>query len=206
MGTYEIKKSFLLAFAVLCISLFITNILLMKRLSELKRFNDALSVPTKLQIGAVVPSFVGYDGAGRKVSYDYGVDTRKTVLLILSPTCHACDENWPNWNRLISMLDLSKIRLVIANINTTAPVSTNYVSKHGISNIPLLSETSPETMAAYKLGYTPQTIVIAADGKVEKVEIGLVDDPSSIANQLCNGVPSSTSCGDNPSNSDIAAR
>jgi hypothetical protein len=174
VGSYTISKPLALLFLFCGITLTVTNVVMAHRLSKVHQFGDLLNAANKLHIGAKVPQLVGYDLDGKKITYDYGVDSRDTLLLILSPGCHACDENWPNWTRLIHSVDSKSVRLIIANVTYTFPMTKEYVTQHGIAAIPVLSEVNAESMQAYHFGYTPQTLLIGSNGEVKKVETGLL--------------------------------
>jgi hypothetical protein len=176
VGSVTIRKSLLVLFLVAGLALVASNLLLARRLGQLQRLDDLLNTSNKLQPGSLVPSLVGYDLAGKKVSYSYGEDSRDTLLLILSPGCHACDENWPNWTRLIQSLNSHDTRLVVANITADPPITSDYIARHGIAGVALIAEMSAESAQAYRLSYTPQTILIGRDGRVRKVYTGMLRD------------------------------
>jgi hypothetical protein len=114
---------------------------------------------------------------GKQVRYAYGItDQRDTLLLVLSPTCHACEYNWPNWTQMIRKLNGQKTRLLIANIAAGSALTTDYLAKHQVAADNVIAEVSAESIQAYKLGYTPQTILIAPDGKVVRVHTGMLKE------------------------------
>jgi hypothetical protein len=176
VSSITIKKSLaflLLAFGILLI---VSNVLLARRIAQMRKIDDQLNASNKLEPGSAVPPLIGYDVAGNKLTYDYGTDPRDTVLLVFSPGCHACDENWPNWTRLIKGLNSQSTRLVIANVASGLPVTSEYIARHEIGGVPLIAEVSPESMQAYRMIYTPQTILVGRDGKVRKVQTGAFSD------------------------------
>jgi hypothetical protein len=189
VSSYSVSKPLAILFIVCGLALIFSNVLLARRLSQLSRLDDLLNASNKLETGGVVPPLVGYDLSGQKVTYSYGDDSRDTMLLVLSPGCHACDENWPKWNRLIKSLDTQSTRLVIANI-ASIPVTPDYISRHQISGIPLVAEVSAESLQAYRLGYTPQTILISHDGRVRKVYTGVLNDNTFALDAGCSMSPS----------------
>jgi hypothetical protein len=184
VGSFSVSKPLAAVLLAGCLALIASNVLLARRLSQLKQLDDFLNAANKLELGGVVPPLVGYDISGNKVTYEYGRDSRETLLLVFSPTCHACDENWPKWNRLIQSVDTRSTRLVIANISG-APVSADYVARHNIAAVPLVAEVSAESQQAYRLAYTPQTILIGSDGKVRKVHTGVLAGSTFVLNLGC---------------------
>jgi hypothetical protein len=172
VGAVTIKKSLLFLFLALALALVVSNVMLTRRLSHLQRLNDLLNTASKLQPGTSVPPLVGFDGKGSKVTYSYGEDPRDTLLFVLSPGCHACEENWPNWTRVIKKLNGQTTRLLLANVTSNLPVTSDYVAKHEIAGVPILAEVAAESLQAYRMAYTPQTILIGRDGIVREVYTG----------------------------------
>lgn len=188
MSSYSVSKPLAILFVACGLALIVSNVLLARRLSQLARLDDLLNASNKLETGGIVPPLVGYDLSGNKVTYSYGGDVRDTMLLVLSPGCHACDENWPKWNQLIKSLDSKSTRLVIANI-ASIPVTNEYITRHQIDGIPLVAEVSAESMQAYRLAYTPQTILISHDGRVRRVHTGVLNDNTFAFQTRCSGSP-----------------
>jgi hypothetical protein len=177
-SNYSVKKVFVIALVGLSVALVVTNFLLVQRVVRMKKLVAMLGVPHDLLPGTVVPPFVGFDMSGKKVLFGYGQDPRPTVILSLSPGCHACDKNWPSWNSLIRSVPSDSVRLLIANVAASIPVTDEYLNRHGIRGIPLIDDISPETFYAYHLGVTPQTILVGADGKVRDVQTGAFEAKS----------------------------
>jgi hypothetical protein len=175
-GQRDIRTSLLLFFFVCGLALVVSNVLLARRLGQVQKLDDLLNASNKLELGRTVPALVGYDLDGKKVSYGFGQDSRDTLLLVLAPGCHACDENWPNWTRLLKSLHSDSTRTLIANIASTPPITADYLARHGAGGVPIVAEVSAESAQAYHLAYTPQTILIDRDGKVRKVKTGLLQD------------------------------
>jgi hypothetical protein len=177
VGVMTIRKSVVFLFLACAIALVISSSLLASRLARLQRLDDLLNKSNRLQAGETVPPLVGYDLTGKQVRYAYGItDQRDTLLLVLSPTCHACEYNWPNWTQMIRKLNGQKTRLLIANIAAGSALTTDYLAKHQVAADNVIAEVSAESIQAYKLGYTPQTILIAPDGKVVRVHTGMLKE------------------------------
>jgi len=184
VSSYNVSKPLAILFLACGLALVLSNVFLARRLAELRGLDDLLNISNKLEPGGVVPPLIGYDLAGKKVTYTYGEDSRDTILLIMSPACHACDENWPKWKQLIQSLDTQSTRLVIANI-ASSPVTPDYIARHQIDGIPLMAEVSAESMQAYRLAYTPQTILVGHDGRVRKVHTGALNDENFALDTGC---------------------
>ena len=93
------------ALSACCVVLLAANIALIHQNSQLK---SQLSLPPPLMeasAGTQVPDLRGVDLEGKPVEVLYGKDSRKVLVLVFSPTCPFCDQNWPKWQQVISSLD-----------------------------------------------------------------------------------------------------
>ena len=164
-----------LAISVGCLFLLLAaNIALIHQNSELKaRLSQA---PPSLEAanGAQMPDLHGFDVAGKPIEVSYGKDPRKVLVLVFSPTCPYCDENWPKWQQVISSLDRSAIRPVAVDVTSTA--STPFISQHSLAEVPVFLNVDPSATVNYRFQLTPQTILVDHAGKVEKVWTGVLND------------------------------
>lgn len=173
--TYSIHKTLLILIIACSMLLLLANIRLSMQLSKYRRDYQNTINANQPRAGMIVPPLVGYDLNGDKLAIGYGKDSQKTLILALSPSCHACDDNWPQWQRLIASEHAKGVRIVLADIATNEPpLSKAYVTQHGIGSLPVLAEVTAESMIAYHLQYTPQTILVDQTGKVEKVQSGAI--------------------------------
>lgn len=85
-----------------------------------------------------------------------------TVLYILSPTCGWCARNEPSVKQLIAQKS-GEYRFIA--ISLTMDGAAKYATDHGLG-IPLYADVSESIMKAYKIGGTPQTIVVSSSGVV----------------------------------------
>jgi hypothetical protein len=152
--------------------LLLMNFLLIQQNKKLKTLASRPDRVLEVRPGTALPPLDGLDSNGNKHSINYGQDSRKTVLLVLSPRCQACEENMPNWEAIIKGLDRQSFRLAAVSLQ---PGGVNeYASQRGINQIPILTKIDPKNRVAYNLALTPQIILISAGGKVEKVWTGLL--------------------------------
>ena len=102
----------------------------------------------------------GLDGRSETIAYT-GSD-RPTVLYIFTPQCGWCTRNMDNLKALLKAKgqDNRFIGLSLSPVGLT-----DYVRTHELT-IPVLTGLSSETISAYKLGGTPQTLVISPEGRV----------------------------------------
>jgi peroxiredoxin len=157
---------------VLGAALLLVNILLVQQNKKLKVLANRPDRALEIKPGTALPPLEGFDSNDARHSVDYGQDPRKTVLLVLAPRCYACEENMPNWEAIINGLDRRSFRLVAVSLQSEG--LNEYASRHGINRVPILTKIDPKYRVAYNLALTPQTILIGADGKVEKVWTGIL--------------------------------
>lgn len=125
-----------------------------------------------LAAGKVLPPLTGKDTQGRDLTFDYGKDPRKTLLLVFSPRCGYCTDNMPNWRAAAQNVDANAFRVVA--VSTLPEGAGEYVSKHGLTGVPVVAEPDPKNRVAYEMNLTPQTVLLDAGGRVERVWTGLL--------------------------------
>lgn len=100
---------------------------------------------------------------------------RKTRLLfIFSTTCQVCFNNLPVWNKLER--EIADRSDVVALAISTHPriLTLPYAAKHNLS-FPVFV-AGEEFFRVFKVQSVPQTILISADGRVEKITVGPLTD------------------------------
>lgn len=152
--------------------LLFVNVLLVQQNNKLKIMAGRPDRALEIRPGTALPPLEGLDSNGARHSVNYDQASRKTVLLVFSPQCYACEENMPNWKAIINGLDRRSFRLAAVSLQSDGV--KEYASQHGINQVPILTKIDPKYRVAYNLALTPQTILIDADGKVEKVWTGLL--------------------------------
>src|SRR5690348_10711994 len=164
------------ALSACCVVLLAANIALIHQNSQLKA---QLSLPPQAMeaaAGTQMPDLRGVDLAGKPVEVLYGKDSRKVLVLVFSPTCPFCDQNWPKWQQVISSLDRSAVRPVLVDV--TSSTTAGFVSQHQLSSLPVILKADPRATVDYRMHLTPQTILVDPNGKVEKVWTGVLNDSS----------------------------
>jgi len=124
--------------------------------------------------GTQVPDLKGFDPEGKPVEVQYGKDPRKVLVLVFSPTCPFCDQNWPKWEQVISSLDRSVVRPV--GVDVTSASTASFLSQHQLTGLPVFLKVDPKVTVDYHFQLTPQTILVDHAGKVEKVWTGVMTD------------------------------
>ena len=165
------KRSSRTALASVAVALAVSvglNVLLPHRVRSLNHEQSARFADRLLKIGAVVPPIAAkrLDGQQEMISY-YGAKG-PTVLYIFTPPCTWCARNWDNLKALLDKMD-TQYRFIGLSLSDEG--LTEYVAKNGL-RLPVYSGLSPETEKTYKLGSTPQTLVVSPDGKVLQDWVG----------------------------------
>lgn len=164
------------AISACCVVLLVANVALILQNNDLKA-RLALPPPAlEVPAGTQVPDLRGVDPEGKQVELAYGKDSRSTLVLVFSPTCPFCDQNWPGWQRVISSLDRSAVRPVAVDV--TSATTAGFISLHHLDGMPVLLKVDPRATVDYRFQLTPQTILVDHAGKVEKVWTGVLNDSS----------------------------
>jgi peroxiredoxin len=164
------------AISACCVVLLAANIALLRQNRQLKA-QMSLPPPTlEAAAGAQMPDLKGFDPDGKPVEIDYGKDPRKVLVLVFSPTCPFCEQNWPKWEQVISSMDRSVVRPVGVDVTSTSKAP--FLAQHQLTGLPVFEKVEPKVMMDYHFQLTPQTLLIDGDGKVEKVWTGVMNDSS----------------------------
>jgi hypothetical protein len=153
------------------------NIALIRQNRELKA--QLSQPPPTLEIarGSQVPDLRGFDELGRPVEVLYGKEPRKTLLLVYSPTCGFCEQNWPKWSAIVPTLDRTTVRPVLVDVTATS--NQAFLAAHHLADVPIFVQVDPRVVLGYRLQLTPQTILVDSSGKVERVWTGVLNDSNT---------------------------
>lgn len=157
-----------------CLLLLIIDVSLLRQNRQLKAQLSAPPPGLEVQAGRQVPDLEGFDVTGKPLSVHYGADARKVLVLVFSPTCQFCAQNWPRWTELMDGLDQQAVRPIAVDVTSTA--SPAFLSEHHLSGIPVFFQVQPQIVVSYRFQITPQTILVDGHGKVEKVWSGVLSD------------------------------
>jgi len=117
-----------------------------------------------LEAGMELEPLHGLDRSGREMFVDTAADTGPVLVLSFAPTCQYCAENWPNWDALLSSQHARNGETVLVDVS--GEVGDDYLREHDVGTLPVLSKLSIRTVATYRLGVTPQTVILN-DGMVQ---------------------------------------
>jgi len=152
----------------------VANVALIRQNRELKNQMSLPQAALEAAPGTQVPDLKGYDVDKKALALAYGQDPRKVLVLVFSPTCHFCDENWPRWRQLVPELDPDAVRPI--EVDVTSTTTADFASQHQLGDVPVIVQVDPAARIGYRFQLTPQTILVDRHGKVEKVWSGVLND------------------------------
>jgi hypothetical protein len=141
------------------------DILLAAKVKRLNATIEHLRREDQLLEGAKVPPIIGKALSGEETTIRFSESSVPTILYIFSPTCGWCHKNERN------------VRAITANTNGRFRLIGLSLSRDGLeeylkkTELPMTVYTDIpfDVTSAYKLGATPETIVVSPEGKVLKI-------------------------------------
>jgi hypothetical protein len=164
-------KSFKLGVIILPLFLICSlffNLLLSRKVAALKEFVHVLRTERQLKIGELLPSFVAKDVNGSPGVIDYRSQDKPTVLYIFTPDCDACQRNLAN---IKALSNASREAYRFVGLSLTNDKLADYTRRHDFA-FPVFTDLPFFTTTTYKLGGTPQTIIVSREGRVLKDWMG----------------------------------
>jgi peroxiredoxin len=158
---------------LLMIGLCITNVLLIKQNHDLKA-TRIRNEPQYLKQGQKVPPLVAQRVSGETATINFG-ESQKTILFVFAPGCVPCEYTGPKWKLIENACAHEKCRSFALSLGTDNSKSVAFLSAYRLQS-EVLTNLSSQTRAAYQLSVTPLTIVVDAQGKVEKIWPGAFND------------------------------
>ena len=98
----------------------------------------------------------------------------KLLIITFSPGCPACQANQEGWMRLASTLEQKGVRVLWVS-RDPIEITRDYCAKHGIRLSDTLADPPYRTFAQLGLARVPNTLLVGAGGRVEKVWAGRLD-------------------------------
>ncbi len=152
----------LMAGAFLLLASVSLNVVLARRIWSFTHFQSIKASERLLKIGTSVPPIAAKRLNGQQDVISYQGTTQPTVLYIFTPPCVWCARNIDSLKTLLSK-EGARYRFI--GISLSEKDLREYVAKNDL-RLPVYSSLSPEMVKTYKLGSTPQTIVISPEGNV----------------------------------------
>lgn len=174
MSKYEVSKGKFLLSIILGVVLVGINAYLLIQNRRLSSSIDDVLEASHLNSGAIVSTLRGVDIEGHNVIIDYVEGDRKTVLFIFTPDCGYCEQIMPFWQGISEKIDRRAFRVFAVSLKSDG--TKEFVSRYRLTSSPVLEKVYFEGSNSYKFSQTPETVLIDADGKVEKVWKGPPDE------------------------------
>ena len=137
-----------------------------------RRLNEALAPQITAGTQLKMLSGVAFDGRLEPVSLPAAGS--KLIIITFSPGCPACQANQDGWMRLASAIEQKGVRVLWVS-RDPLEITRDYCVKHGIRLSDTLAEPPYRTFAQLGLARVPNTLLVGADGRVEKVWAGRLD-------------------------------
>jgi peroxiredoxin len=160
--------------SVLGITLAFVIVLQAKRIQTLENLLGGTQNESNLPEGMRLPDFHARDLTGKERTLTYGIPGAKPkVLYIFRPSCVWCQRNGKSINALTEQI---KNRYEIIGIALDETGLQEFVREHQIK-FPVYTDLPPSAIEAYRLGGTPETIVVSSEGIVQKAWMGGYSGP-----------------------------
>jgi peroxiredoxin len=169
-----VPKPVVATFVVLAVGLISFNIALVKQDAKLAAMNKAYEANLHLSAGAKVPPLSGSAADGTPTVITYSSVHPKTLLLVYARSCPACALNWLSWQELLNRVDLTRVRPIAVSVEGDG-LSTQYLKQVGLTKVEAALLPDFESILLYRLRYTPQTILIDSNSKVEGIWSGVLN-------------------------------
>lgn len=137
-----------------------------------RRLNDALA--PQISAGAQLQMLSGLALDGRLQPVPFPVAGSRLLIITFSPGCPACQANQDGWMRLASTLEQKGVRVLWVS-RDPIEVTRDYCLKHGIRLSDALADPPYRTFAQLGLARVPNTVLVGAEGRVERVWAGRLD-------------------------------
>jgi peroxiredoxin len=137
-----------------------------------RRLNEALA--PQITAGTQLQMFAGIAFDGRLEAVALPAAGTKLLIITFSPGCPACQANQDRWMRLASTLERKGVRVLWVS-RDPIEITRDYCVKHGIPLSDTLADPPYRTFAQLGLARVPNTVLVGAEGRVERVWAGRLD-------------------------------
>ena len=158
----------LMTLAVLLVCSLAVNVLMARRVASLKKVVTVIRTESRLVEGEKVPPIAAKDPKGQNAIFDYRATNLPTVVFVITPTCGWCTKNIMNMRALV---EKAGDRFRFVGFSLSSDKLLDYVTQNKL-NFPIYTDLPFAPTSAYKLGGTPQTIVLSPTGEVMKIWSG----------------------------------
>ena len=151
---------------ILVVSLAV-NLLLAYRIRKGSHSNASVEF-ARLPIGTAVSPLKAHSLDGREATISYKDGEQPLVIYVFTPQCPWCRRNLANLKTVLAR-NHDSYRFVALSLSDKG--LEQYLADKQI-DIPVFANPAEEARQQYRLGSTPQTIVVSTDGKVLQNWVG----------------------------------
>jgi len=137
-----------------------------------RHLSEALA--PQITAGAQLQMLSGLALDGRPQQVTLPESGSNLLIITFSPGCPACQANQDGWKKLANTLELKGVRVLWVS-RDPIEITRDYCSKHGIPLSDVLADPPYRTFAQLGLVRVPNTVLVGAEGRVEKVWAGRLD-------------------------------
>jgi len=172
-GRFDSFTAFLvvacLALAGLVIALTIQN----RSLKEQLAHAPAMGAPPQFKAGDQVSPFEVVADSGEKSTIGFGQGEAKTVLLVFSAHCPACNETLPIWSRMLATPPAQGVRVIGVQTDRLDENPAAPLQLAASFPFPVYGYKRPKPDPLSKVPFIPAAIVIDAQGVVVDAWFGI---------------------------------
>lgn len=147
----------------------VANVLLLRQNRSLQE-----TLAPQIAAGAHLEKLAGLTLEGRFQPLGMPSADSKLLIITFSPGCPACQANQDGWMKLAGALEQKGVRVAWFS-RDPVEITREYCVKHGIRISDTLADPPYRTYLQLGLARVPNTVLVKADGTVEKVWPGRLD-------------------------------
>ena len=147
----------------------VENVLLLQQNRTLHQALDP-----QITAGAHLEMLAGLALDGRDQILALPSANSRLLIVTFSPGCPACQANQEGWKKLADTLEQKGVRVLWLS-RDTVEITRDYCLKHGIPYSDTLADPPYRTYVQLGLARVPNAVLVRADGTVEKVWAGRMD-------------------------------
>ena len=162
------------ALSAIVVGLAVQNRSLKRRLSDV--YSAHGSGQPEFKAGDVFPLLTVVADTGESKTISFGQGETRTVLLVFSSSCHACEDTLPIWRKILASPPAAGVRVIgiqtdRLDANPAAPVELA-----ASFPFPVFGHRRGGDDPLAKVPYIPAAIVVDAKGVVVKTWVGVPGD------------------------------
>jgi hypothetical protein len=160
-----------------CVALSLVVFFLARQNRQLKAELGAAGTP-RLPAGALKPGdtvepFALLDESGARVAIGFAAGGPRTLLLVFSSRCPACEKTLPIWNEILAAATPKDCRVVGVRTDGDAPGSSSLFTPALRFPVHTVPEPAPPPFAGPGLPYVPAAVLLDGEGRVSRVWFGV---------------------------------